>query len=124
VLLDGHSIRSEVPRFFSGRRPDLNLGSADGRSAALSLAATAWAAITQVGTATFSAVRNGRFRGDITRRYGQPAEGIHALQLEMAQACYMDEEKPGSFEPARAEPIGKVLYKLLEKLIGWRPDPI
>src|SRR4029453_2831463 len=26
ILLDGHSIRSEVPRFFAGRLPDLNLG--------------------------------------------------------------------------------------------------
>ena len=34
LLLDGHSIRSEVPRFFRGRLPDLNLGTANGASCA------------------------------------------------------------------------------------------
>src|SRR5947207_2204394 len=33
ILLDAHSIRCQVPRFFSGRLPDLNLGTADGVSA-------------------------------------------------------------------------------------------
>ena len=41
ILLDGHSIRSEVPRFFAGRLPDLNLGTADGASCALSVGAAA-----------------------------------------------------------------------------------
>ena len=34
ILLDGHSILSRVPRFFAGRLPDLNLGTADGASCA------------------------------------------------------------------------------------------
>src|SRR5512141_2348351 len=41
VLLDGHSIRSEVPRFFAGRLPDLNLGTADGASCASAVQAAA-----------------------------------------------------------------------------------
>ena len=38
ILLDGHSIRAQVPRFFAGRLPDLNLGTADGASCAPGLA--------------------------------------------------------------------------------------
>ncbi len=37
LLWDAHSIRSEVPRFFEGRLPDLNLGTADGKAADKSL---------------------------------------------------------------------------------------
>lgn len=32
ILWDAHSIRSEVPRFFEGHLPELNLGTADGSS--------------------------------------------------------------------------------------------
>ena len=38
ILLDAHSIRTEVPRFFPGRLPDLNLGTANGASCASSMA--------------------------------------------------------------------------------------
>ncbi|MGH6948980.1 MAG: N-formylglutamate amidohydrolase, partial [Kiloniellales bacterium] len=39
LLWDAHSIRSEVPRFFAGRLPDLNLGTGDGTSCDPALAA-------------------------------------------------------------------------------------
>ena len=38
VLWDAHSIRSVLPRFFDGKLPDLNLGTADGASCAPELA--------------------------------------------------------------------------------------
>ena len=72
-LLDGHSIRSEVPRFFAGRLPDLNLGTADGASCAPSLQARGRAVL--AGAAGFTHVVNGRFKGGwITRHYGRPDE--------------------------------------------------
>ena len=39
----------------------------------------------------------------------KPAEGSHALQLEMAQSCYMDEDQPTLFSPARAERLSAVV---------------
>ena len=39
ILWDAHSIRSEVPAFFDGRLPDLNVGTADGASCSRTLAA-------------------------------------------------------------------------------------
>lgn len=112
ILLDAHSIKSEVPRFFEGRLPDLNLGTADGTSCAPHIEAAAWAVLANA--PGFTAIRNGRFKGGtITRRYGQPANHIHALQLEIAQACYMDEEPPFPWSGARAAMLKEVLQVLV-----------
>ncbi|MBK9114975.1 MAG: N-formylglutamate deformylase [Betaproteobacteria bacterium] len=120
VLLDGHSIRSVAPRFFAGRLPDLNLGTADGASAAAAVQARAAAEL--AGATGFTHVVNGRFKGGwITRHYGRPAQGIHALQLEVAQACYMDEEPPYPWDAARAAPLVQVLRRLVAALAAWRP---
>jgi N-formylglutamate amidohydrolase len=119
VLLDGHSIRSQVPRFFAGRLPDLNLGSADGKSADPQLIAAAWDSLGR--WPAFSRVHNGRFRGGyVTRHYGQPTAGLHALQLELAQSCYLDESQPEHYDPERAAPLAVVLRQLVEVLASWR----
>lgn len=122
VVLDGHSIRAEVPRFFPGRLPDLNLGTADGTSCAMDLqtdAAEVLAAATR-----FSHVVNGRFKGGyITRQYGRPAQGVHLLQLEMAEDCYMDEAPPYRYDATRAQPLIDVLKQMVRPLQSWRPAP-
>ncbi len=120
VVLDGHSIRAEVPRFFTGRLPDLNLGTADGGSCAPSLQALA--ADVLATSPPFTSVVNGRFKGGwITRRYGSPENGVHALQLEMAQAAYMDEAPPFPWDAARARPLAAVLERLVTVLLAWKP---
>jgi N-formylglutamate deformylase len=75
VLIDGHSIRAEVPRFFAGQLPDLNLGTADGQSCAPGLQQASEQLLS--GATGFSFVSNGRFKGGtITRRHGQPGQGV------------------------------------------------
>ncbi len=119
ILLDGHSIRSEVPRFFAGRLPDLNLGTADGASCASSVQGAA--DIVLAGASGFTSVVNGRFKGGyVTRHYGDPAHGVHALQLETAQACYMDENPPYAWDAGRAAPLIDVLQRLVTALLAWR----
>ena len=62
----------------------------------------------------YDGVANGRFKGGhITRHYGRPESGVEAVQLEIAQRCYMDE---ASFEwdPAKAAPLQEVLRVLLQ----------
>lgn len=121
VLLDGHSIRAEVPRFFAGRLPDLNLGTADGASCAHSLRAAAAAVLAKA--SGFTHVVDGRFKGGyVTRHYGRPEHAVHALQLETAQSCYMDEGAPAAFDAARAGRLVAVLGALVGALIEWRPD--
>lgn len=119
LLLDAHSIRSEVPRLFDGRLPDLNLGSHSGKSADPGLIARSFDALRRHDH--FSAVLDGRFKGGyITRNYGRPTENQHALQLEMAQSCYMREDPPG-YDPGKAERVQAVLRSLVENLLDWRP---
>lgn len=119
VLLDAHSIRSQVPRLFAGRLPDVNLGSNDGRSCDPRLAAALLLVLG--GQSTFSHVLDGRFKGGyITRHYGRPATGVHALQIELAQAAYMDEAGTG-YEPQRAAPLVTLLGAIVAALLEFRP---
>ena len=65
---------------------------------------------------------DGRFKGGhITRHYGRPASGWHAVQLEMCWKCYMAEQPPYAIDPARAQRITPVLRALVQTLIAWRP---
>lgn len=118
ILLDGHSIRAEVPRFFAGRLPDLNLGTAGGVSCDPSLQALA--AQVLAGDSRFTSIVNGRFTGGwITRRHGAPATGVHALQLEMAQAAYMDEAPPYRWSAERGAGLAALLEELVRSLVAW-----
>ena len=118
LLWEGHSIRSEVPRFFSGRLPDLNFGTAGGTSAAPDLMDRIGGVAESAGG--FSHVIDGRFKGGyITRTYGRPEQGIHAIQLELAQITYMDETPPFAYRPERAAKLKAVLRLLLEAALAW-----
>jgi len=117
-LWDAHSIRSVVPRFFEGRLPDLNLGTADGASCAPSLA-DQLLAIAQA-TPGYTAVLNGRFKGGhITRHYGNPAHNVHAVQLELAQCTYMQETMPFAYLPAQAQGVQPTLRAMLQAMLDW-----
>ncbi len=119
VLLDAHSIRSELPLLFEGRLPHLNLGCHGGRSAGGELVEAAMAVLQQA--SAWSSVLDGRFRGGyITRHYGQPNRGVHALQLEIAQRAYMQESPPlAGQDPMRT--MHGLLSALLRALADWRP---
>jgi N-formylglutamate amidohydrolase len=123
VLLDGHSIAAEVPRFFAGRLPDLNLGTADRTSC--DAAAERLATDVIASARGFTHAVNGRFKGGyITRRFGVPRARVHALQLETAQACYMDESKPAVFDAGRAAALASVIEQLVIALSEWRPTGV
>jgi N-formylglutamate deformylase len=118
LLFDAHSIRSQCPRFFEGRLPDLNIGTGGGASAD-PLLAEKLLAIAAVAT-PYSSVLNGRFKGGyITRHYGKPAEHIQAVQLELAQIAYMDEDAPYTFRCELAERLRPTLRCLLLALLEW-----
>ncbi len=121
ILWDGHSIRSELPWLFEGRLPDLNLGTASATSCAASLRRALMNVLEQ--QRSFSHVTDGRFKGGhITRFYGRPRQGIHAVQLEMCWSTYMEEEPPFVISPERARRLQPVLRSLLQAALAWRPD--
>lgn len=118
VLWDAHSIASVVPRFFEGKLPDLNFGTADGASCDPAMTA----AVTAVARASehYTVAVNGRFKGGhITRFYGKPEQGVHAIQLEMCQSTYMDETAPFAYRPDRAADIQPLLRRLVQAAADW-----
>jgi N-formylglutamate deformylase len=120
VLFDGHSIKSELPWLFEGKLPDLNLGTAEGRSCAPSLR-RALAEVLESQN-EFTQVVDGRFKGGhITRHYGRPEHGMHAVQLEMCWSTYMDETDPFAIDPLRATRLAPVLRALLQTTLDWSP---
>ncbi|MEO6363237.1 MAG: N-formylglutamate deformylase [Caldimonas sp.] len=125
VLWDGHSIQAELPWLFAGRLSDLNLGTADAQSCAPSLRAGLMRVLDA--QHAFSHVTDGRFKGGhITRHYGRPSEGVHAVQMEMCWSCYLADGAVGAAAMAtdamRLAGLRPVLRALLEHALAWRPD--
>jgi formiminoglutamase len=125
VLYDCHSIRSVLPRLFEGTLPVFNLGTNDGRSTDPQLQDLVEGILAGTGETW---VANGRFKGGwITRGFGDPARGVHALQMELSNRGYMREpaEKgapdnwPTQYDPAFAAPIKKTLKSILETALAW-----
>lgn len=116
LLWDAHSIASELPRFFEGRLPDLNVGTNGGASCDPALARRVMEAARAV--PDYSTVLDGRFRGGyVTRHYGRPQEAVHAIQLELSQRTYMEESAPFAFRDGLAEKIRPVLRAMLDALL-------
>ena len=120
VLFDAHSIKGELPWLFEGRLPDLNMGTVEGRSCAPSLREAAYAVFQR--QTSYTHVLDGRFKGGhITRHFGRPDAGWHAVQLEMAWSAYMDAAPPYRWDADRAAGVQPLLRELVRTLIDWRP---
>jgi N-formylglutamate deformylase len=112
LLWDAHSIRGEIPWLFDGKLPDLNVGTANGLAAAEAVGLAVMEVCAQQNQ--FTHVLNGRFKGGfITRHYGNPQGGIHAVQLEKCQSLYMSELPPYSYQPALATQVQPLLQKMM-----------
>jgi formiminoglutamase len=119
VLYDCHSIRSQIPRLFAGVLSNLNLGTNSGASCASALTASLEALCDDT---SFTRVTNGRFKGGYTtRHYGRPADGVHAVQMELACRGYLREpggsvkpdDWPCPYDPGFAAPLRALLERLL-----------
>ncbi|GLK83417.1 N-formylglutamate deformylase [Ancylobacter defluvii] len=125
VLYDCHSIRSVIPRLFPGTLPNFNIGTNSGASCAPELQA----AVEAICDATaFSHVSNGRFKGGyITRHYGAPERGVHAVQMELACRSYMPDPAgslgpdnwPAPYDPAFAAPVRAALIAILNACLAF-----
>ncbi len=110
LLWDAHSIRSQIPWLFEGKLPDLNIGTASGAAAHATISDAAASLVNG-----FSHVINGRFKGGyITRHYGQPAQHIHAIQLEKCQSLYMQETSPFAYDEALASHFQPTLKRMVQ----------
>jgi formiminoglutamase len=124
VLYDCHSIRSAIPRLFEGGLPAYNLGTNSGLSADPALIAAVTERLAASGN---SFVVDGRFKGGwITRHYGKPAEGVHALQMELACRAYVREPSdvnpeiwPPHYDHAYATATRRVLENIFATILAW-----
>ena len=118
LLWDAHSILSVLPRFFAGKLPDFNIGTADGKSCGPGIGEALLGKISG-----YSKVLNGRFKGGyITRTYGNPAGKVHAVQLELSEAAYMEEQPPFRFREHMAVKVRPYLRALLKTFMqGFAP---
>jgi N-formylglutamate deformylase len=115
IVFDAHSIRSQEPKLFDGVLPNLNLGTADGQSARQELTTKL---ATYCNNTQYSSVLNGRFKGGyITRHYGNPTQGVDAIQLEMTEVNYMNESFPFTYDDDKAKKCQEMLYGLLSILV-------
>jgi N-formylglutamate deformylase len=116
ILYDCHSIRSRIPFLFEGRLPDFNIGTNHGVTCAPEVEACV--RTVSEAAAGYSSVLNGRFKGGwTTRHYGQPAKGVHAIQMELAQCAYLQAEAPPfTYDTAKSERLRSHLKAILEGL--------
>jgi N-formylglutamate deformylase len=116
VLYDCHSIRSHIPFLFKGKLPDLNVGTNDGSSCDPSIESAAME-VTRSASG-FTSVLNGRFKGGFTtRHFGNPATGVHAIQMELAQCTHLASESPPfAYDEAKAEKLRLHLEELLQRI--------
>lgn len=115
ILYDCHSIRSDIPFLFEGQLPVFNTGTNNGETCARIIQETVHQVC--VSACEFDQVINGRFKGGwTTRHYGRPRDNVHAVQMELAQRCYMQEQAPWVYNVESANQIRPYLQKILENL--------
>lgn len=121
ILWDCHSIRSRIPFLFEGLLPDLNIGTNGGGTCDPRIEGIAARIAAGSG---YSHVVNGRFRGGwTTRHYGRPGDGIHAIQMEIAQSAYLAAETaPWDHDGAKAAPLRRVLSAMLNEISALAPS--
>jgi len=91
VLIDCHSMPSTAGHRDERPRPEFVLGDRYGTSCVGVVAETVEYVLRSLG---YSVSRNKPYAGGfITEHYGNPAAGLHAIQLEVNRALYMDERR-------------------------------
>ena len=121
ILVDCHSMPSSAARLSTARRhagTDIVIGDRYGSSCDLSISQTLEVLFRSAG---LSVVHNKPYAGGfITQSYGQPDNGIHALQIEINRALYMNErtlEKGANFVE-----LQHLLNDVLELFLSGLPD--
>ena len=115
VLIDAHSVASRANRLHSELEDDIYLGNRDETTCGPWLINGVQAAMEEAG---LRVVRNYPYKGGyITAHYGGPPD-VDALQIEMAQRVYMDEDEPGTAVSAeRFDRARTMLAGIFEKIV-------
>ncbi len=118
IVMDCHSMPSvtgpldEEP----GRRrqADFVLGDAHGQSCGLGIMRLVEQTLRDLGFVV--AINTPYSGGYITRHYGRPRKGVHALQIEINRALYMDEDRISRLDSLR--PLADQMAVLADRICG------
>jgi len=114
VLIDCHSMPSNANGRDERPRADIVLGDRYGTSCATTVSDVIEESLRKSG---YSVLRNKPYAGGfITEHYGDPAAGLHAVQIEVNRALYMDEReyrKTPRFEAVRTD-LGRMIAQLAQ----------
>ncbi|OQM75341.1 N-formylglutamate deformylase [Manganibacter manganicus] len=121
ILYDCHSIRSHIPFLFDGILPDFNIGTNNGVTCDKRIEAAAFDICDASGR---THVLNGRFKGGwTTRHYGQPQNGVHAIQMELAQSTHLSTEAPPfAYDEEKAAALRVTLGAIVQRLAALAPE--
>ena len=121
ILYDCHSIRSHIPFLFDGVLPDFNVGTNNGATCDPRIEAAVFDLCAASGR---THVLNGRFkRGWTTRHYGSPKDGVHAIQMELAQSTHLSTETPPfAYDEEKAATLRTTLGAILNRLAALAPE--
>lgn len=124
ILIDCHSMPSNVRPMPGGRRSEIVIGDRYGTSAAARLVSFVTSGFARAG---YDVARNKPYAGGyITERYGKPAIGEHALQVEISRALYADEadfSRSTSFSKVEDD-LKEVFSRISEKVRETYPSSI
>lgn len=118
VLVDCHSMPSNIRGAQGRKRPDFVLGDRFGTSCMPELTDCAASILEDLG---YEVCRNKPYAGGfITEHYGRPVRGLHAIQIEINRDLYMDEERllpHDGFAPLLHD-MEQLIGSLLEQISG------
>jgi N-formylglutamate deformylase len=121
LVIDCHSMPSTPGLKLGSRLPDVVLGDVHGTSCSPQMTGFIETKLSRLG---LRVRRNDPYAGGyITRHYGRPRDNVHALQIEVLRALYMDEvrfEKTARFE-ALSEMVAKLLASLVDVAVVLLP---
>lgn len=113
VLVDAHSVASRANRVHGALADDIYLGDRDGSTCEPWLTGLMVESFTVAG---LKVSQNNPYKGGfITSHYGQLPD-VDAVQIEMCQRLYMDEDHPQEFVEESWEKMKKVLVTLFANL--------
>ncbi|MDO8534973.1 MAG: N-formylglutamate amidohydrolase [Xanthobacteraceae bacterium] len=114
VLIDCHSMPSNASGRDERPRADVVLGDRYGTSCVSDVTDVIEESLRDLG---YAVLRNKPYAGGfITEHYGDPAAGLHAVQVEINRALYMDERlyrRSHRFEAVRTD-LGRMVARLTE----------
>ncbi|MEL6737118.1 MAG: N-formylglutamate amidohydrolase, partial [Pseudomonadota bacterium] len=113
VLVDCHSMPSSGGKSEAGKRPDIIIGDRYGTSCNADISTTLTEHFAALG---YNVTRNKPYAGGfITEHYGKPLKGLHAVQVEINRALYINEKtlQPHAGFTRLADDIRKVIQNLV-----------